>query len=88
MLDAHLNNALEDRYCVFGHKLFECDEERRLDRDATAYRGQTGTRGISRHSAGGGAFIIVGEKGVPSEGTTLDSVPDEIHEHGHRIGNQ
>lgn len=41
MLDAHFDQALENRDGVFWHELLECDEEGGLDGNTTADLGQT-----------------------------------------------
>ena len=50
MLHAHLDDASEDGYCMFGYKLFKGNEEGRLDRDSTTYSRKTG-RYVSKSHA-------------------------------------
>lgn len=42
VLYSHLNQAFKDCNGVFGDELFECDQERSLNRYAAAYLGKSG----------------------------------------------
>jgi hypothetical protein len=47
MLDAHLDQALEDGDCVFGNELLKGDQERSLNGDAAADLGETVQKGAN-----------------------------------------
>lgn len=86
VFDAHLHETLEDGDGVFGHELFEGDEEGGLDGDATAYLG----RPFGTLLAGFVFWRIqtVETLNTPYGRSPPDGSPEEIEGHDGHIGQE